>query len=56
MTIGPLAEDPRESFRQLRELSGKIGGLKYLSMGMTDDFEPAIEEGSNLVRHRPGDF
>lgn len=56
MTIGPLAGDPRESFRQLRELSGKIGGLKYLSMGMTDDFEPAIEEGSNLVRIGRGIF
>jgi hypothetical protein len=56
MTIGPLSGDPRESFKKLRELSGKIGGLKYLSMGMTDDFEVAIEEGSSLVRIGRGIF
>ncbi len=50
MTIGPLSGDPRGSFRELRELKDKIGGLKYLSMGMTGDFETAIEEGSNMVR------
>jgi uncharacterized pyridoxal phosphate-containing UPF0001 family protein len=50
MTIGPLAGDPRGSFRQLRELQDSLGGLKYLSMGMSADFEPAVAAGSNLVR------
>jgi hypothetical protein len=52
MTIAPLtddAEDVRPVFRKLRELRGSIG-LKYLSMGMTDDFEVAIEEGATMVR------
>ena len=60
MTIGPLASDPekaRPSFKSLKQLSEQIKKLnlpnvkmKYLSMGMTDDFYVAIEEGSNLVR------
>lgn len=58
MTIAPVAGDPetvRPFFRALRELLGKVNdvlGTKYgiLSMGMTDDFEVAIEEGSNIVR------
>ena len=44
-------------FKGLRELSEKIReeniqniDMKYLSMGMTQDFEVAIEEGANLVR------
>ena len=40
----------REIFEEMR--FQKIGGttLRYLSMGMTDDFEWAIQEGSNLIR------
>lgn len=52
MTIAPIAEDSeavRPYFRALTELIGTTG-LKELSMGMTDDFEIAIEEGSTLVR------
>jgi PLP dependent protein len=63
MTIGPLAGDPRPGFRSLRELRDKIVALrlpkvemKYLSMGMTDDFATAIEEGSNLLRIGRGIF
>ena len=63
MTIGPLAGDPRPGFRSLRELRDKIVDLhlpnvemKYLSMGMTGDFETAIEEGSNLLRIGRGIF
>lgn len=63
MTIGPLSGDPRPSFRSLRELRDKIIDLhlpnvemKYLSMGMTGDFETAIEEGSNLLRIGRGIF
>jgi len=52
MTIAPLANDPEEVrpvFRQLRLLRDYLG-LKHLSMGMTDDFEVAIEEGSTILR------
>jgi PLP dependent protein len=53
MTIAPVSDNPQASrpyFRQLRELRDKIGGLEILSMGMTDDFEAAIEEGATMVR------
>ncbi len=60
MTVGPLTADEsatRKSFRMLAGLFDQIKGLnlpavelKYLSMGMSQDFETAIEEGSNLVR------
>ena len=60
MTIAPLAGDPEKArpyFRMLRELRDEINQLsaesfqlKVLSMGMTDDFEVAIQEGSNMVR------
>jgi pyridoxal phosphate enzyme (YggS family) len=52
MTIAPLTSDPEEArpvFRRLRELRDSLG-LEHLSMGMTDDFEVAIEEGATLVR------
>ena len=52
MTIAPLvadAEQVRPIFRQLRSLRDSLA-LKELSMGMTDDFEVAIEEGATLVR------
>lgn len=52
MTIAPLVNDAelvRPVFRQLRQLRDALG-LKHLSMGMTDDFEVAIEEGATIVR------
>ena len=52
MTVAPLtgdAEEVRPVFRRLRELARSLG-LPKLSMGMTDDFEPAIEEGATVVR------
>ena len=52
MTIAPLANDPEEArpiFRQLRQL-GRSLGLEHLSMGMSDDFEVAIEEGATVIR------
>jgi PLP dependent protein len=52
MTIPPWSEDAeisRPYFRRLRELGGKYG-LEHLSMGMSNDFEVAIEEGSTCVR------
>jgi pyridoxal phosphate enzyme (YggS family) len=52
MTIAPLVSDPEEVrplFRELRRLRDALG-LAELSMGMTDDFEVAIEEGATMVR------
>jgi pyridoxal phosphate enzyme (YggS family) len=51
MTVAPLAEDEvvRKVFRSLRELA-QANGLKELSMGMSNDFEIAIEEGATCVR------
>ena len=52
MTIAPWvdnAEEVRPVFHRLRQLRDALG-LKHLSMGMSDDFEVAIEEGATLVR------
>lgn len=52
MTVAPQVtepEDVRPVFRRLRELAGEHG-LTGLSMGMSEDFEVAIEEGSTAVR------
>ena len=52
MTIAPIAENSLEVrlvFAKLRELKDKYG-LRELSMGMTDDYEVAIEEGSTMIR------
>ena len=59
MTIGPNTQDQektRESFRTLRNLKDQLQqefpncDWCYLSMGMSSDFELAIEEGANLLR------
>jgi PLP dependent protein len=60
MTMGPFSDDPydsRNSFRQLAELKKEVESvgienvhMQHLSMGMTHDFEVAIEEGSTIVR------
>ena len=59
MGMGPLVPDPeaaRPYFRRLREVRDRlretldVEGLEDLSMGMTDDFEVAIEEGATIVR------
>ena len=52
MTIAPLVSEPEEvrpGFRKLRELRDSLG-LEHLSMGMTDDFEVAVEEGATMLR------
>ncbi len=52
MTVAPLTGDPEEvrpAFRRLRQEAAALG-LRHLSMGMTDDFEVAIEEGATHVR------
>jgi pyridoxal phosphate enzyme (YggS family) len=59
MTMAPIAADPedvRPVFASLRALRDELTrsyptlGWHHLSMGMTDDFEVAIEEGSTIVR------
>jgi pyridoxal phosphate enzyme (YggS family) len=60
MTMPPFFDEPdlaRPYFRELRELAGEIDARKIanvemreLSMGMSGDFEAAIEEGATLVR------
>jgi hypothetical protein len=52
MTVAPMTDDPEEVrpvFRRLRQLA-KTLDLPELSMGMTDDFEVAVEEGATIVR------
>jgi len=49
MCIPPAEGDARRHFRSLRQLAERLG-LRELSMGMTADYEAAIEEGATLVR------
>ncbi|MCX7796877.1 MAG: YggS family pyridoxal phosphate-dependent enzyme [bacterium] len=60
MTMGPLADNPeklRPYFKEMKRLFNYIDSLKlpnvemkYLSMGMSDSYKVAIEEGANIVR------
>ncbi|MDQ7793972.1 MAG: YggS family pyridoxal phosphate-dependent enzyme [bacterium] len=57
MTIGPLGGDSRPAFARLRELFEQVRArgfagvdMEYLSMGMTDDYPVAVQEGANLLR------
>jgi hypothetical protein len=60
MTIGPFLPDPegsRPMFRTLRSLRDRIATsgqrnapMQHLSMGMTGDFEVAIDEGATIIR------
>ncbi len=60
MTMAPLSENPEDArphFRRLRELAHEVQQLRlpnidmqHLSMGMSGDFEVAVEEGATLVR------
>ena len=66
MTIAPFTDDPesnRQYFRALRELKDEINAMKIpgvemdtLSMGMTGDYQVAIEEGATFVRVGTGIF
>jgi pyridoxal phosphate enzyme (YggS family) len=52
MAIPPVvghADESRPAFRRLRELRDAVG-LEHLSMGMSADFEVAVEEGATMVR------
>jgi pyridoxal phosphate enzyme (YggS family) len=60
MTVAPFCENPEDVrwvFKKMKDIYDKISAMnlknaemKYLSMGMTNDFEIAIEEGSNMIR------
>jgi pyridoxal phosphate enzyme (YggS family) len=60
MTMAPVVDNPEKArayFRKLKQTADEIAAMKishismdYLSMGMTQDFEVAIEEGANIVR------
>lgn len=60
MTMGPFAGDPEESrpyFNRTRDLFNALKGMdlrgvemKYLSMGMSNSYRVALEEGANMVR------
>ena len=57
MAIPPIPESPEESrpyftmLRRLRDdMADQAPGVRELSMGMTDDFEVAIEEGASIIR------
>jgi hypothetical protein len=50
MCIPPAQEDAKQHFRRLRALRDELGGLAELSMGMSADYESAIEEGATIVR------
>ena len=65
MCIAPYTEDPesnRRYFRKMRSISDDINGklgearLSVLSMGMTGDYEVAIEEGATMIRVGTGIF
>ena len=66
MTIAPYVKNPEENrpiFRRLRKLSVDINAknidnvnVSILSMGMTNDYEVAIEEGATMVRVGTGIF
>ena len=66
MTIAPYVEDPeenREIFRELKKLSVDIAAkninnvnMSVLSMGMTNDYQVAVEEGATMVRVGTGIF
>ena len=66
MTVAPPAKDPEENrpfFREIRQLSVDITNknidnvfMEILSMGMTGDYEVAIEEGATMVRVGTGIF
>ncbi len=60
MTMGSVSRNPEDSrlfFREMKKLFDEIKGLdlpnvemKYLSMGMSDTYKIAVEEGANIVR------
>lgn len=66
MTVAPYADNPEEVrtyFKKMKSIYDSLAKLKldnidmiYLSMGMTNDYQVAIEEGANMVRIGTGIF
>lgn len=66
MTIAPYEEDPEKTryvFKKMKELYEELKSkeysnfdMEYLSMGMTNDYEVALEEGANMIRVGTGIF
>ncbi|KNF08720.1 pyridoxal phosphate enzyme YggS family [Gottschalkia purinilytica] len=66
MTIAPYSENPEDIrfvfkelkslFEEIKERNYKNVDMKYLSMGMTNDYEIALEEGANMIRVGTGIF
>jgi len=66
MAIAPLVEDPEKArpyFRKMKQIFDDLArqnmdnvDMQYLSMGMTNDFAVAIEEGANMIRVGTGIF
>lgn len=66
MTVAPFVENPQENrdyFAQMKKLFVDISSknidnidMAYLSMGMTNDYQTAVEEGANIVRIGTGIF
>lgn len=60
MTVAPYVEDKEDVrwvFKEMKQLFDLVSGMsfknaemKYLSMGMTNDYDVAIEEGANIIR------
>jgi hypothetical protein len=60
MTMGPFSGDPenarpyfkktRELFEEIKKLNLPVVEMKYLSMGMSNSYKVALEEGANMVR------
>ena len=56
MVMAPFVSDPedvRPVFRKTKELFDELSHsypMRYLSMGMSQDYEVAIEEGANIIR------
>ena len=46
----PLFHEMYEIFQQVKEIPFKTANISYLSMGMTHDYQIAVEEGANIVR------
>ena len=55
MCIPPYGEPPEPFFKRLRNLCNELN-LKHASMGMTNDFESAIENGATFIRVGTGIF
>lgn len=66
MTMAPHEEDAemtrpvfkklKQLFEEIKEKNYKNTDMKYLSMGMTNDYKVALEEGANLIRVGTGIF